>query len=474
MKKLGLIKILSVFLCISVIATVFSLNLAMTASAVTEGIYTFKYVNYGATITACDTSASGDIVIPTTLGGYPVKAIDDYAFRNCENITSMTIPDGVTKIGEGAFFNCPSITSIVIPDSVIEFGIGAFAHCNSLENINIPNGVTSIPKNLFLACRKLENILIPHTVTKIGDGAFGSCSALKEIVLPFGITTIADSTFSGCKAIKKISIPDGVMKIDYAAFYACTGLESIVIPQSVQSVKEIAFDRCSSLTDVYYRGSEEQWFDIVIEENNTNFSNANITFNYKLRENYPDVNIGDWYYDAVKFASQKGYFSGYSDARFGPANNISRQDFILVLARIDGADLSQYEYDCSLRDVGRSSYYESAVNWAYTNGITTGYENGTFGVGDNITREQLVTMLYRYAEKKGYDVSVSSSALSNLNAFEDANGISPFAKDAMVWAIDKGVIKGMNSTKVGPVGKASRAQTAQILKNINDNSVLPF
>lgn len=193
-------------------------------------------------------------------------------------------------------------------------------------------------------------------------------------------------------------------------------------------------------------------------------------------ENYifPDVRNTSWYYDAVEFAARKGYFSGYQSGKFGPADNISRQDFVLVLARIDGVDLTAYAAGTGFKDVVAGSYYEAAVNWAVTEGISTGYNPTEFGVGDKITREQLVTMLYRYAIKKGYDVSVTEGAEEKLNAFGDAGRVSPFAKDACVWAIDKGVIKGLTATTVGPQGNASRAQAAQILKNISDNNVLPF
>lgn len=236
--------------------------------------------------------------------------------------------------------------------------------------------------------------------------------------------------------------------------------------------------RCGYKTSKTIAGSHDYSSSITMPTETTN-GYTTFTCNtcgYSYTENYifPDVRSDAWYYDAVEFAARKGYFSGYQSGMFGPADNISRQDFVLVLARIDGVDLTAYTGRTNFKDVVADSYYEAAVNWAYTEGITTGYNPTEFGVGDQITREQLVTMLYRYAIKKGYDVSVAEDSEEKLNTFSDANRVSPFATEACVWAIDKGVIKGMTATTVGPQGNASRAHAAQILKNISDNNVLPF
>ena len=173
------------------------------------------------------------------------------------------------------------------------------------------------------------------------------------------------------------------------------------------------------------------------------------------------------------FASEKGYFSGYSDGRFGPADNIARQDFVVVLARIARVNLSEYNKPSSLTDVQADSYYTASVNWAVENGIVTGYDDGRFGVGDSMTREQLVTMLYRYA-KNNYPESVANVDAQKAKEFSDYNLVSSFSIQAIEWAIDKGVISGMDKDHIGPQGNASRAQVAKILQNISYNKVLPF
>lgn len=123
--------------------------------------------------------ATGDIVIPSSIYSekyktyYPVTQVGDFASYGY--ITSMTIPKGVTSIGESAFKNCSGLTSISIPEGVTSIGESAFFNCNSLTSINIPNGVTSIGERAFCDCSSLISIEIPNSVTSIGYGAFKLC-----------------------------------------------------------------------------------------------------------------------------------------------------------------------------------------------------------------------------------------------------------------------------------------------------------
>ena len=197
---------------------------------------------------------------------------------------------------------------------------------------------------------------------------------------------------------------------------------------------------------------------------------------YSYRENFifPDVPHTLWSYEAIKFAVDKGYFSGYKNGNFGPSDSITRQDFVVVLARIAGVDLSEYAGRTNFPDVKAGDYYEKAVKWASTNGIVNGYKNGNFGVGDQITREQMVTILYNYARKMGYDTSVSADAAGKLNAFGDAHKITGYARPAVIWALDKGVIEGMNATKLSPENNATRGQVAKVLMNISSRNIMPI
>ncbi len=191
-----------------------------------------------------------------------------------------------------------------------------------------------------------------------------------------------------------------------------------------------------------------------------------------IAEIFPDTDNSAWYSDAVAYAYSRGIIKGYQNGKFGASDGIQRQDFLVMLARFDGVDLTEYGYDCNMPDVARNSYYEAAVNWGVENGITTGYIDGTFGVGDMITREQIVTFLYRYAQYKGLNVYVSSSNKREIiDKYTDYKKVSDFSKEAILWAIDRGVIKGKTSTTIVPQGNAQRCEVAQIMYNIFLNEI---
>ena len=174
MKKKFLLALMVVVLSIIAFGTI-------SASAEKEEIYTYSVSNEQATITDCDESASGEIVIPSTLGGYPVTTIGDEAFYCCSSLTNITIPDSITKIGYYAFESCSNLTNITIPDSVTKIGFRAFCNCSSLVSITIPDKVTNIYYSTFYNCSSLTNITIPDSVTEIRDSAFENCSNLKNV-----------------------------------------------------------------------------------------------------------------------------------------------------------------------------------------------------------------------------------------------------------------------------------------------------
>ena len=169
-------KILSMFLCLLMVVSVIPI-IGLTASAKTDGYYTYTVSNGKSTITDCSTSISGDISIPSTLGGYSVTSIGSSAFYDCAALTSVTIPNSVTSIDIGAFEDCTSLTSVTIPNSVTSIGAWAFENCTSLTSVTIPDSVTSIGNFAFSGCESLTSITIPDSVTCIGDRAFDNCSS---------------------------------------------------------------------------------------------------------------------------------------------------------------------------------------------------------------------------------------------------------------------------------------------------------
>ena len=171
------------------------------------------------------------------------------AFAEC-SLTSITIPDSVTCIGENAFAGCSSLTSITIPDSVTSIDGWAFYGCRYLSSITISDSVTSIGRLAFGGCSSLRSIVIPNSVISIEYGTFNMCSSLTSITIPDSVTCIGENAFAGCSSLTSITIPDSVTSIDGWAFYGCRYLSSITIPDSVTSIEYYAFG---------YNGYDENW-----------------------------------------------------------------------------------------------------------------------------------------------------------------------------------------------------------------------
>lgn len=200
------------------------------------------------------TKPTGAVVIPDTVSyngsTYSVNSIGIYAFRNCSNLTDITIPNSITSIGISPFASCTSLTSIIIPNSVSSIGITVFSNCTSLISATLPDSITSIANGLFTGCTSLESVIIPNTVTSIGSDAFYNCNSLASIIIPNSVTSFGYNAFTGCKSLTSLVIPNSITSIDYAVFSGCTNLTSLTIPNSVTTIGHSAFSRCSSLTSI--------------------------------------------------------------------------------------------------------------------------------------------------------------------------------------------------------------------------------
>ena len=261
-----------------------------------------EYVVREGTEVICDGAFRGcdslqSITIPNS-----VTKIGNRAFSGCGSLQSITFPSSVTKIGDGAFYWCYSLQSVTIPNSVTSIGDEAFSRCGSLQSITIPNSVTKIGDRAFSGCFSLQSVTIPNSVTKIGDGAFLGCnicfficnstyfqnddvclfnkdktaivSSIKDCVnyiIPNSVKSIGNSAFSGCKSLQSVTIPNSVTSIGDRAFSSCESLQSITIPNSVTSIGNNAFSDCKYLQSVTIPSS-------VTKIGDGAFSGCNICF----------------------------------------------------------------------------------------------------------------------------------------------------------------------------------------------------
>ena len=205
-------------------------------------------------ISNCST-ATGDVVIPSFVKvgttNYAITEIADGAFASNSEITSITIPNTVTRIGDYAFNGCYELTGeLVIPNSVTTIGEGTFECCKGLTSVEIGNSVTTIGESAFKYCYGLRSVEIGNSVTTIGLCAFDGCYGLTSVVIPNSVTTIGDCAFDGCYGLISLTIGNGVTTIGYRVFARCSELTSVVIPNSMTTIRESAFEGCESLTSI--------------------------------------------------------------------------------------------------------------------------------------------------------------------------------------------------------------------------------
>lgn len=176
---------------------------------------------------------------------------------------------------------------------------------------------------------------------------------------------------------------------------------------------------------------------------------------------YVDVDRADWFYDAVAYTYHENLMTGLDPTHFGPYNTLSRAQFALVLYRMEGTPA--VTGDESFKDITGEEWYGKAVLWAAEAGIVSGYENGYFGPADDITREQMAVMMYRYANYLKEDTKTDG----DYTSFPDAASVSKFAEDGMKWAVGKGIISGKGTQEpktLDPQGKTARAEAAAIIQ----------
>ncbi len=175
---------------------------------------------------------------------------------------------------------------------------------------------------------------------------------------------------------------------------------------------------------------------------------------------FNDVSENDWFYSAIEFAIENGLMVGTSGDKFDPYMNTTRGMIVTVLYRLEGSPA--VSGTTTFADVAEGAYYADAVIWGQQNGIVSGFSETQFGPNVNVTREQLVTIMYRFAEFKGYDVSQGQNV--SLDAYEDAHNVSDWAAEAMKYGVGSGLIYGRSATTLNPKDNAMRAEFAAIMQ----------
>lgn len=184
---------------------------------------------------------------------------------------------------------------------------------------------------------------------------------------------------------------------------------------------------------------------------------------------FTDVKNGDWFYNGVMYTYENGLMNGVGNGKFAPYTNTTRSMLAAILWRIEEEPKATACADYT--DIKPDQFYTEAVSWISEKGLMKGYGDGRFGPNDLLTREQLVTVFYRFAEYKNCDISFQKA----LNPFKDYKSVSSFATDAMSWATANGIINGASGKRLNPKSGASRAELATIIMRFIDfieNSII--
>lgn len=349
---------------------IFSLT-ANASEKYVDGYFTYTVdENENAQITVCSYSASGNIDIPSTINGYSVTSIGEYAFFDCSKITAITIPSSVALIENQAFTRCTGLTSVVILDGVKEIGYGAFAGCTKLKSVVIPDSVEFIGNSVFSNCFMLSEIKLPASGTSIGkdfldetayykstdnwqngslyidgylieanpdaeglfsvdsgtkyiaDYAFENNSKITSVELPDSVIKIGNSAFSGCTAIQKISIPDKVETINPFTFCNCRALVDVTVGTRVKTIGNAAFSGCTALKTVVLPGN------IITIENNA-FSGCTSLESVSFEKSLKSIDDEAFYYcESLKNVFFNGKKSEWEQVSVGAFNeNLLNADF---------------------------------------------------------------------------------------------------------------------------------------------------
>ena len=210
-----------------------------------------KYLLYAKHKTAkvLKNNYEGNIVIPQIVSykgnEFQITSLEDSCFKNCSNLTSITLPEGITSLGEYCFSGCSSLTSITLPKGITSLRAGCFSRCSSLTSITLPEGITSLRNHCFHGCSSLTSITLPKGITSLENACFYDCTSLTSLTLPEGITSLGDGCFSGCSSLTNISFPSSLKKLYDNIFKYATQNKRIIInattPPDIRSYGDYAF-----------------------------------------------------------------------------------------------------------------------------------------------------------------------------------------------------------------------------------------
>ena len=414
-----------------------------------------------------DSAFAGNTHLKEIHFGSGLKWIGSNAFMEDSGLESIVLPESLEELGRGVFTGCSALKTAAVPGGIRWLRHSCFAYCTALESVYLGDGIDTIWNNAFIHCTSLKEIRFPSTLWKLRDGAFSGCTGLETLTLPY-VERVSNNCFKNCTGLKTVTLGAGTESIGKDAFSGCKSLETIYIPTSVYAIEGGAFSGCASLRDAYFVGTEDALDALrVAPDANDPLLEAHI----QLIPAMPDPVFGffdmpvqdNWAYPGIAFCLENGLMNGMGGGYFQPAGTTTRAQLVTILWRVLGEP--EASAPAPFTDLTQD-WYREAVAWAAENNITNGTSTTTFSPDAPVTREQMVTIFYRMC-RDYLELDVSSAAA--LDSFPDSASVSPWAQDAMQWAVAvkliSGVGDGSGHASLQPQGSATRAQIATVMRN---------
>lgn len=417
---------------------------------------------------SCGTNATWSLDASGVLTISGSGAMTDYAnagdppwYAMINDITSIVVKNGITRVGNYAFFNARNVKKVTLADSVTSIGKTALEHMEALTSIKLPAKLTSLEGYAFSSCVKLASITFPKTVTSIAERAFGNCSSLKTMTFEGSAPSIASDAFNyvtatayypaGSTWTSSVMQDYGNGKITWVAIKPELDKTSISIPV-FETEKLTVSGPYSSYT---WSSSDEK--TATVDKNGVvtahkygtatitaQVSGQSVSVTCKVQTLFWDVaDPSAYYFKHVYWAAENGITNGYDLERFEPQTVCSREQMMTFLWRMAGKPEPKTTKN-PFSDVIKGSYYYKAILWAVENGITNGYSSGPyagkFGVGLDCTREQAMTFMWRMAGKP--------KPTTTSNPFSDVKKSDYFYK-AVLWASENKIANGYSDGTYG-------------------------
>ncbi len=458
-----------------------SVDMLLFEQASTSGDYKYEKKD-GKTVITGYIGAGGDITIPSKLGGSSVSVIGFGAFQGNVDITSVTLPSTVTDIEQSAFQACKNLKSIKWSSKLKNIEHFAFEECTSLTTLDLPSKLEVIGAHTFNGCTGVTSITLPASLKEVGNDAFTNTYNLKELnynaescSFPYGnafrytgqkakslvmkvgdgvldipvdmffstegeyaaitelsisdsVKTIGSSAFQYCKKLKKVTLGNGLETIDEYAFADCTALKSITFPDSLQVIGSYAFKNDTGITQVILPAS-------VLEAKEA----------FRACTNLKSIVV----YGDTEFENNDFY-----DAAYGVTIYCYPDTKVDIMATDCGNNVIYLSRSKYFKDVPPTHSYQFAVYECVDYGIVSGYKDGTFGINENVTRGQVMVMLWRLANKPEPE--------SLVPKFKDVPATHSYFK-AIQWGVEQGITGGYTGSKRGYFGPKDNCTRGQIV-----------